>query len=90
MCFQAKGTNIIFNKTTTEHFIDLEKKMTTQTRDVYTTRNKRARKGSPHQEKNTKCFSRKATSYKLQVTYKGNTIRIIADCSTETLKARRS
>lgn len=29
-------------------------------------------------------------SIKLQVTYKGNTIRIMADCPIETLKARRA
>jgi hypothetical protein len=94
---QAKGMHNIFNKIITENFSNLEKTMPIWVKEASRTPNR------PHQNrttprhiviKTTSTESRerilKAVREKKQITYKGKPIKIIADFSTETLKARRA
>jgi hypothetical protein len=82
---QAKGIHNIFNKIITENFPNLEKSMPIQMQETSRTPNR------PDQNRTTpQHIIIKATREKKQVTYKGKHIKITADFSTETLKARRA
>jgi hypothetical protein len=94
---QAKGMCNVFNKIITENFPNLEKTMPIQVQEASRPLNK------PDQNRNTpqhiiiKITSTetrerilKAVREKKQITYKGKPIKITADFSTETLKARRA
>jgi hypothetical protein len=94
---QAKGMCNIFHKIITENFPDLEKTMPIQVQEVSRTPNR------PDQNRTTprhiiiKTISTetrvgilKAGREKKQLTYKGKPIKITADFSIETLKARRA
>jgi hypothetical protein len=94
---QAKGMCNIFNKILTENFPDLQKTMPIQEQENSRTPNR------PDQNRTTPLHiiikttstetrerKLKAVKEKKQITYKGKTIKIKADFSTETLKARRA
>jgi hypothetical protein len=87
----------IFNKIIAENFLNLDKTMPKQVLDTSRIPNR------PHENrttlqhiiiKTTSTETReeisKAVGEKKQITYKGKTIKITADFSTETLKARRA
>jgi hypothetical protein len=76
---QAKGICNILNKIITESFPNLEQSISIEMQEVSTTPNR------PDQ----KYRILKAVKKKKQITYKGKPIKIRADFSTETLKARR-
>jgi hypothetical protein len=94
---QAKRIHNILNKIIAENFSNLEKSMPTQVQEASRTSNR------PDQNKTTprhiifKTISTetrerllKAVREKKQITYKGKPIKITADFSTESLKARRT
>jgi hypothetical protein len=94
---QAKGMCNIFNKIITENFPNLEKSLPIHMQEASRTPNR------PDQNRTTpwhiiikKTSSKmrerilKALREKKQMTYKGKPIKIIADFSTEALKARRA
>jgi hypothetical protein len=93
----VKGMHNIVNKIITEKFPNLEKTMPIQVQEASRTPNR------PDQNRatprhiiikitNTETIERilKAVREKKQITYKGKPIKISADFSTETLKARRA
>jgi hypothetical protein len=94
---QAKGMCNIFNKIITENFPNLQKSMPIQMQEASRTPNR------PDQNRTTpwhiiikKTSTEtqekilKVVREKKQITYKGKPIKITADFSTETLKARRA
>jgi hypothetical protein len=92
---QAKGVHNIFNKITTEYFSNLEKVLPIQVQEASRTPNTLDQNRTSSQHiiiKTTSTENRerimKAIREKKQITYKGKPIKIIADFSTETLKAR--
>jgi hypothetical protein len=94
---QAKGMQNIFNRIITENFPNLEKSIPIQMKEVSrtTTRPDQNRSNPQHiiiKTTNTEGKERilKAVREKKQITYKGKPIKITADFSTETLKARRA
>jgi hypothetical protein len=85
----------IFNKIITENFPNLQKTMPTQIQETSRTPNKPDQNRTTPQHiiiKTTSTETRKrilnAVREKNQITYKGKAIKITADLSTETLKAR--
>jgi hypothetical protein len=94
---QAKGIGNIFNKIITENFPNIEKTMPIQLKEASRTPNRleQNRTKLPHiiiKTISTKTRERilKAVREKKQITYKGKPIKITADFSMETLKARRA
>jgi hypothetical protein len=93
---QAKGMCNIFNKIITENFQNLEKSMLIQVQEASRTPNRPDQNRTTPQHiiiKTTSTETRerifKAVREKKQITYKGKPIKITADFSTKTLKARR-
>jgi hypothetical protein len=94
---QAKRIHNIFNKIITENFPNLEKVIPLKVQEAYRTPNRLAQiRTSPWHiiMKTTSIENRgrilKDVREKKQITYKGKPIKITADFSTETLKARRA
>jgi hypothetical protein len=94
---QAKEICNIFNKIITENFPNLEKTMPIQVQEASRTPNRldQNRTTPGHiiiKTTNTETRERilQAVKEKKQKTYKGKPIKITADFSTETLKARRA
>jgi hypothetical protein len=94
---QAKGIHNIFNKIITENFPNLEKAMPIWVQEASRTPNRfdQNRTTLLHiiiETISTETRERilKAAREKKQITYKGKTIKIAADFSTETLIARRA
>jgi hypothetical protein len=94
---QAKGIHNIFNKIITENFPNLEKTMPIQVQGASKTPNRPDQNRTTPQHiiiktTNTETRERilKAIREKKQIIYKGKPIKIAADFSTETLKARRA
>jgi hypothetical protein len=94
---QAKGIHNIFNKIITENFPTLEKTMSIKVQETSRTPNRTDQNRTTPQHiiiktTNTEYRERilKAVREKKQMTYKGKPIKITADFSTETLKARRA
>jgi hypothetical protein len=94
---QAKGIHNIFNKIITENFPDLEKTMPIQVQEASRKPNRPDQNRTTPQHIIIKITSTenkekilKAVREKKQVTYKGKPIKITADFSTETLKAKRA
>jgi hypothetical protein len=94
---QAKGMSNIFNKIITENLQNLEKSMHIQVQEVSITPNRpdQNRTTSQHiiiktTSTETKERILKAVREIKQVTYKGKPIKITADVSTDTLKARKA
>jgi hypothetical protein len=94
---QAKGIHNIFNKIITENFPNLENTMPIQVQEASRTPNRLDQNRTTPQHiiiKTTSTENRgrilKAVREKKQITYKGKPIKIIADFSMETLKARRA
>jgi hypothetical protein len=94
---QAKGMRNIFNKIITEIFPNLEKTMPIQIQEAYRTPNRLDQNRTNPQHiiiKTTSTENRqrilKAVKEKKQIIYRGKPIKITADFSTETLKARRA
>jgi diaminopimelate epimerase len=94
---QAKGIHNIFNKIITENFTNLEKTMPIQVEVASRTPNNFTKIELPHNIiiiKTTSTENRerilKTVREKKQIPYKGKPIKITADFSTETLKARRA
>jgi hypothetical protein len=93
---QAKGICNIFNKITTENFPNLEKTMPIQVQEASRTPNRldQSRTTPQHIIKMTSTENRerilKAVREKKQIIYKGKPIKVTADFSTETLKARKA
>jgi hypothetical protein len=94
---QAKGMCNIFHKIITENFPNLEKSMPIMVQEASRTpkRPDQNRTTPLHisiKTTSTKTRERilKAVREKKQITYKGKTIKITGDFSTETLKARRA
>jgi chromosome segregation ATPase len=94
---QLKGTVNIFNKIIEENFPSLKKEMPMNIQEAYRTLNRldQKRNSSCHiisktQNAQNKESILKAVRGKSQVIYKGRPIRITADVSPETMKARRS
>jgi hypothetical protein len=94
---QAKGMHNIVNKMITENFPNLEKTVPIQVQEASRTLNRPDQNRATLQHiiiktTNTKTIGRilKAVREKNQKTYKGKPIKITADFSTETLKARRA
>jgi len=93
---QLKGPVNIFNKIIEDNFPNLKKEMPINIQEAYRTPNRwdQKRNSSHHiivktpNAQNKERIS-KAVRGKGQVTYKGRTIRIMPDFSTETMKARR-
>jgi hypothetical protein len=93
---QAKSIHKIFNKVIAEIFPNLEKEMPIQVQKGSRTPNRHdTNRTSPlymiHKAISTENKERilKDSREKNQITYKGKLIKITADFSTETLKARR-
>jgi hypothetical protein len=93
---QAKGMCNIFNKIITENFPNLEKSIPIQMQEASRTPNRPDQNRTTPWHiiiKTTSTETRerilKAVKEKKQITYKGKPIKITADFSTETLKARR-
>jgi hypothetical protein len=93
---QDKRIHNIFNKIITENFPNLEKVLPVQGREASRTPNRldQNRTSSWHIIiKTTSTENRerilKAVKEKTQITYKGKSIKLTVDFSTETLKARR-
>jgi hypothetical protein len=93
---QAKGIRNIFNKIKTENFPNLENVMPIQVQEASRTPN-----GLDQNRTTPRCIIiktstenreriLKAVRQKKQITYKGKPIKIMADFSTEALKARRA
>jgi hypothetical protein len=94
---QAKGIHNMFNKIISENFPNLEKEVSIQVQEVSRTPNRHDQnRTSPWYIifKTTSTENRKrilkAIRKKNQITYKSQPIKITADFSTETLKARRA
>jgi chromosome segregation ATPase len=92
---QAKGMHNIFNKIITENFPNLEETMPIQVQEASRTSNRLDQNRTTPRHiiiKRTSTETRqrilKAVREKKQITYKGKLIKITADFSTETLKAR--
>jgi hypothetical protein len=90
---QTKGICNIFNKITTENFRNLEKTIPIQVQEASKRldQNRTTPRHITIKTTSTEYRERilKAVREKKQVTYKGKPIKITADFSTETLKARR-
>jgi hypothetical protein len=94
---QFKGPENVFNKIIEENFPNLKKEMDIKVQEAYRTPNKwdQKRKSSRHTLiKTLNALSKerilKAAREKGQETYKGRSIRITPDFSTETMKVRRA
>jgi hypothetical protein len=94
---QAKGIHNIFSKIITENFPNLEKAMPIQVQEASRIPNRldQNRATPQHTIINTTSTENrerilKAVRQKKQITYKSKPIKIRADFSTETLKARRA
>jgi hypothetical protein len=94
---QAKGIRNIVNKIITENFPNLEKPMSIQVQEASRTPNRHDQKRTTPQRIIIKTTSTddkerilKAVREKKLITYKRKPIKITADLSTETLKARRT
>jgi ribosomal protein L39E len=94
---QAKGIHNIVNKTMTENFPNVEKTMPIQVQEASRTPKRLDQNKTIPQYiiiKTTSTEHRerilKPVREKKQITYKGKPIKITADFSTETLKARRA
>jgi hypothetical protein len=94
---QAKGMCNIFNKIITENFPNLEKCIPIEMQEASRTPNRSDQNRTTPQHiiiktRSTETRERilKAVREKKQITYKGKPIKITADFSTETLKARRA
>jgi hypothetical protein len=94
---QAKGIHNLFNKIITENSPNLEKTMPIQVQEASRTSNRLDQNRITPQHiiiKTTSTENReiilKALREKKQITYKEKPIKITADFSTETLKARRA
>jgi hypothetical protein len=94
---QAKGMRNMFNKIITENFPNLEKSIPIQMQKASRIPNRPDQNRSPPQHiiirtTNTDTQERmlKAVREKKHITYKGKPIKITADFSTETLKARKA
>jgi hypothetical protein len=94
---QAKGMCNIFNKIITENFPNLEKTMPIQVQEASRTPNRLDQNRTTPQHIIIKTISTENTERlikpvreKKQITYKGKPIKITADFSTKTLKARRA
>jgi hypothetical protein len=94
---QTKRMCNIFNKITIENFPNLEKTMSIQEHEASRTPNRPDQNRTTPQHIIIKTTSTetserilKAVREKKQITYKGKPIKITADFSTETLKARRA
>jgi hypothetical protein len=94
---QAKGIHNIFNKIITEDFPNLQKVMPIEVQEASRTPNSLEQNTTipPHIIiKTTSTENRervlKVVREKKQIAYKGKPIKITADFSTETLKARRA
>ena len=93
---QLKGPANIFNKIIEENFPNLKKEMPMKIQEAYRTPYSLDQKRNFSQHKiirTTNALNKdkilKAAMEKDQVTYKGRSIRITADFSPETMKARR-
>jgi hypothetical protein len=94
---QEKGIHNIFNKIISENFPNLQKMMPIQAQEAPRTSNRPDQNRTTPQHVITKTSSTevrerilKAVREKKQITYKGKPIKITANFSTETLKARRA
>jgi hypothetical protein len=94
---QTKGMHNIFNKIITKNFPYLEKSIPIHMKEASRTRNRPDQNRTTPWHiiiKTTSTETRerilKAIREKKQITYKGKPIKITADFSTETLKARRA
>jgi chromosome segregation ATPase len=92
---KAKGMRNIFNKIITENFPSLEKTMPIQVQEASRTLNRSDQNKTTPQHiiiktTSTKYRERVLKAEEKQITYKGKPIKITADFSTETLKARRA
>jgi hypothetical protein len=94
---QAKGICNIFNKIITENFPNLEKAMPIYVQEACKTPNRFGQNRTIPQHimiKTTSSKTRerilKAVREKKQITYKGKLMKITADFSMETLKARKA
>jgi hypothetical protein len=94
---QAKGIHNIFNKIKTENFLKLEKVLPIQVQEASRTPNRLYQNRTSPQHIIIKTISTekrekilKAVREKKQITCKGKPIKITADFSTKTLKARRT
>jgi hypothetical protein len=94
---QAKGIHNIFNKIISENFPNLEKVMPIQIQGASRTPNRLDQNRTSPQHiiiKTTSTETRerilKAVREKKQIIYKGKSIKITADFSVETLKARKA
>jgi hypothetical protein len=94
---QAKGMYNIFNKIVTENFLNLEKTTPIQVQEASRTPNRPDQNIATPRHIIIKTISTetrerilKAVREKKQITYKGKPIKITADFSTETLKAKRA
>jgi hypothetical protein len=94
---QTKGIHNIFNKIITENFPNLEKTMSIQVEEASRTPHRLDQNRTTPRHiiiKTTSTEARerilKAVREKKQITHKGKPIKITADFSTETLKARRA
>ena len=94
---QLKGPVEIFNKIIQENFPNLKNEMVINTEEAYRTPNRLDQKRNssyhiiikiPNAQNKERIL--KAVREKGQVIYKGKSIRIIPDFSSETTKARRS
>jgi chromosome segregation ATPase len=94
---QAKGIHNIFNKVITENFPNLEKTMPSQVQEASRTPKRLDQNRTTPRHIITKTTSTenrerilKTVREKKQITYKGKPMKITADFSMETLKARRA
>jgi hypothetical protein len=94
---KAKGISNIFNKIITGNFTNLEKVMLIQVQKASRTQNRHAQNRTSPQHNIIKTTSTenkerilKALREKNQIIYKGKPTKIIANFSTEALKARRA
>jgi hypothetical protein len=93
---QTKGINNLFDRIIAENFPNFQKRVT-QVQEAYRIPNCQDQKRYTTRHIIIKTFSTqnkerilKTAKERIQVTYKGNPIRIIADFSTQTLHARMS
>jgi hypothetical protein len=90
---QEKGIHNIFNKIITENFPNLEKTMPIQVQEGSSTPNRLEQNRTTPQHiiiKTTRETIFKVVRENTQITYKSKPIKITADFSMETLKARRA
>jgi hypothetical protein len=94
---QSKGIDKLFNRIIAENFPNLEKQEVTHVQEAYRTSNHQDQKRKTTRHIIIKILSTqnkdrvlKAAKEKRQVTYKGKSIKIMADFSTQTLNTRRS